>query len=55
MGSMHAAIFARWAPGATLVAIADKNRELAQKVAERLPGCRVYGGHEELLAAELSI
>jgi predicted dehydrogenase len=51
MGSMHAAIFAR-APGATLVAIADKNRELAQKVAERLPGCRVYGGHEELLAAE---
>lgn len=52
MGSMHAAIFAR-EPRSRLVAIVDRNVELARSVAARLGGnINVYGSHEDLLAAE---
>jgi UDP-N-acetylglucosamine 3-dehydrogenase len=51
MGSMHAAIFARQ-PGAELVAVVDKNVDLASSVAARFPGVKAYASHTELLAAE---
>ncbi len=51
MGSMHASIFAQ-SPGAKLVAVVDQNLDLAQTIAAKHPGCRAYGSHDELLAAE---
>lgn len=52
MGSMHAAIFSR-EPRARLVAIVDRNLDLARSVAARLgEKVNVYASHEELLAAE---
>lgn len=51
MGSMHAAIFAR-APGARLVAVVDRNLDLARSVAAHHPDCRAYATCDELLAAE---
>ena len=51
MGSMHAAIFAR-DPRSQLVAIADRNIELAQTTAARFPGANAYASHEDLLASE---
>lgn len=51
MGSMHAAIFAR-EPRAELVAVVDKNFDLARSVAARFPGAKAYASHDELIAAE---
>ncbi|HTM78084.1 MAG TPA: Gfo/Idh/MocA family oxidoreductase, partial [Devosia sp.] len=52
MGSMHASIFSH-EPRSKLVAIVDRNVELARSVAARLgPDVKVYATHEELLAAE---
>jgi predicted dehydrogenase len=51
MGSMHAAIFAR-EPSAELVAVVDKNLDLARSVAARFAGTKAYASHDELLAAE---
>jgi predicted dehydrogenase len=51
MGSMHAAIFARELR-AELVAVVDKNFDLARSVAARFPGAKAYASHDELIAAE---
>jgi predicted dehydrogenase len=51
MGSMHAAIFARELR-AELVAVVDKNLDLARSVAARFPGAKAYAGHDELIVAE---
>ncbi|MBZ9996160.1 Gfo/Idh/MocA family protein [Mesorhizobium sp. BH1-1-4] len=51
MGSMHAAIFTDMV-GCELAAIVDPNLELASAVAAKAPGCKVYPGHEALLAGE---
>jgi predicted dehydrogenase len=51
MGSMHAAIFARELR-AELVAVVDKNFDLARSVAARFPGTKAYASHDKLIAAE---
>jgi len=51
MGSMHAGIFAGMV-GSELAAIVDPNRALAEAVAAKAPGCRVYDSHQALLAGE---
>jgi predicted dehydrogenase len=51
MGSMHAAIFARELR-AELVAVVDKNLDLARSVAARFPGAKAYASHDELIVAE---
>ncbi len=51
MGAMHAAVFSR-APNCELVAIVDKNRELATQVAAQCGGVNVYESHDDLLARE---
>ena len=51
MGSMHAAIFARELR-AELVAVVDKNFDLARSVAARFPGTKAYASQDKLIAAE---
>lgn len=51
MGSMHASIFSQ-APNCELVAIVDPNTGLADQVAARSGGAKVYATHDELLASE---
>jgi predicted dehydrogenase len=51
MGSMHAAVFA-YERGAELVAVVDKDLDLARSVAARFPGAKAYANHNELLATE---
>ena len=51
MGSMHAGIFAGMV-GAELAAIVDPNRQLAEAVAAKASGCKVYDSHQALLSAE---
>ena len=51
MGSMHAAIFARELR-AELVAVVDKNLDLARSVAARFPGAKAYASHDELIVAD---
>lgn len=51
MGSMHASIFSH-APNCQLVAIVDRNIELARQVAASTGNPKVYATHDELLANE---
>jgi myo-inositol 2-dehydrogenase/D-chiro-inositol 1-dehydrogenase/UDP-N-acetylglucosamine 3-dehydrogenase len=51
MGSMHAGIFANMV-GSELAAIVDPNRALAEAVAARAPGCKVYDSHQALIGSE---
>ncbi|MBZ9846378.1 MULTISPECIES: Gfo/Idh/MocA family protein [unclassified Mesorhizobium] len=51
MGSMHAGIFANMV-GSELAAIVDPNRALAEAVAAKAPGCKVYDSHQALLGSE---
>ncbi|ANT52990.1 Gfo/Idh/MocA family protein [Mesorhizobium amorphae] len=51
MGSMHAGIFANMV-GSELAAIVDPNRVLAEAVAAKAPGCKIYDSHQALLSTE---
>lgn len=51
MGSMHAGIFANMV-GSELAAIVDPNRALAEAVAAKAPGCKIYDSHQALLSTE---